>query len=184
MTSFLHNVRLCAGSREPSLLAHTNYGSRWRLISIFLKYQSICDNKYKLKNHVINQSCPCQARRVLLLLLKGPRHRIKGQDAQYEILKWASIATRDCLTLVHANNKGAGLSSCPRSLISAFIVRLLESIISELAYCKISFLFCLCSWTDCQSGLSLTQSEPRKTAFSRDGLKMYFTTYFNHKDPV
>ena len=38
--------------------------------------------------------------------------------------------------------------SQPRSLTSAFIVRLLESIISELAYCKISFLACLCSWTD------------------------------------
>ena len=100
----------------------------WRLLRI-------CDNKYKLKNHVINQSCPCQAR-VFLLLLKGPRHWIKGQDAQWEILKWASIATRESLTLVHANNKGAGLSSYPRSLISAFIVRLLERIISELAYCK------------------------------------------------
>ena len=54
-------------------------------------------------------------------------------------LNWASIATRESLTFVHANNKGAGLSSYPRSLISAFIVRLLESIISELAYCKISW---------------------------------------------
>ena len=44
----------------------------------------ICDNKYQLTKatyHLINQSCPCQAR-VLLLLLKGPRHRIKGPDAQ------------------------------------------------------------------------------------------------------
>ena len=81
---------------------------------------------------------------MLLLLLKGPRHRIKGQDAQWEILKWASIATRESLIFVHANNKGAGLSSYPRSLISAFIDHLLESI-SELAYCKISFLACLCS---------------------------------------
>ena len=112
----------------------------WRLLRI-------CDNGYKLENHFINQSCPCQAR-VLLLLLKGPRHRIKGQDAQWEILKWASIATRESLIFVHANNKGSGLSSYPRSLISAFIVHLLESIISELAYCKISFLACLCSWTD------------------------------------
>ena len=31
------------------------------------------------------------------------------------------------------------------SLISPFIYRLLESIISELAYCKISFLACRCS---------------------------------------
>ena len=67
----------------------------------------------------------------LVLLSKGPRHRIKGPDAKKEILKWAS--TRESLTLVHANNKGAGLSTYPRSLISAFIVRLLESIISKLA---------------------------------------------------
>ena len=112
----------------------------------WLRLLRISDNKYKLENHFINLSCPCQAL-VLLLLLKGPRHRIKGQDAQWEILKWASIARRESLTFVHANNKGAGLSvsSYPRSLISAFIVRLLESIISELAYCKISFLACLCS---------------------------------------
>ena len=42
------------------------------------------DNKYQLRkatHHVINQSCPCQTR-VLLLLLKGPRHRIKEPDTQ------------------------------------------------------------------------------------------------------
>ena len=55
---------------------------------------------------------------------------------------------RESLTFVHSNNKGAGLSSYPRSLISAFIVRFLESITSELAYCKTSYLACLCSWTD------------------------------------
>ena len=75
---------------------------------------------------------------MLSLLLKGPRHRIKGHDIKMGL-------DLESLTLVHANNKGAGLSSYPRSLISAFIVCLLESIISELAYCKISFLACLCS---------------------------------------
>ena len=66
-----------------------------------------------------------------LLPLKGIGHRIKGPDAQKEILKWAP--KQESLTLVHANNKGACLFSYPSSLISAFIVRLLESIISKLA---------------------------------------------------
>ena len=60
---------------------------------------------------------------------------------------------RENLTLVHGNNKGAGLYSYPRSPISTFVVHLLESIISELASCKISFLLvCVAE----QTGLSLT----------------------------
>ena len=65
------------------------------------------------------------------------------------------------LKLVHVNNKGAGLYSYPRSLISAFIVRLLESIISKLASCKISFK--LVSVAD-QTGLSLTQKPARQVS--------------------
>ena len=73
------------------------------------------------------------------------------------------------LTWVHANNKGAGLSSYPRSPISAFIVCLLESIISSLASCNISFLLVFVAE---QTGLSPTQSETRKACFSRDGLNV------------
>ena len=62
------------------------------------------------------------------------------------------------------------MSSYQRSLISAFIVRLLESIISKLDSCIISFE--LVSVAE-QTGLSLTQSETRKN-FSRDGLNVYY----------
>ena len=47
-----------------------------------------------------------------------------------------------------ANNKGADQPAHKRSLISAFIIRLLESIVSRLASSEISrnFLASLCSW--------------------------------------
>ena len=38
--------------------------------------------------------------------------------------------------IIHANNKGADQSVHPRSLISAFVICLLESKISKLASCK------------------------------------------------
>ena len=44
---------------------------------------------------------------------------------------WAS--SRENLSSVFANNKGADQPAHPRSLISAFVIRLLEKIISKLA---------------------------------------------------
>ena len=57
---------------------------------------------------------------------------------------------------MHVNKKGAGLYSYPRSLTSAFIDRLLESIMSKLASCKISFK--LVSVAE-QTGLGLTSKD-------------------------
>ena len=91
-------------------------------------------------------------------------------------LNWASIATRESLTFVHANNKGAGLSSYPRSLISAFIVRLLESIISELNCLLQNFMVRLV-W-------DLLSQKPARQLSRGMAFKMYLTTYFNQKDPV
>ena len=46
-----------------------------------------------------------------------------------------------------ANNKGADQPAHPRRLISAFVIRFLESIISKLATSEISiFLASFCSW--------------------------------------
>ena len=66
---------------EDSYLSFLNASplvkTMWRLLHV-------CDNTYQSKkatHRVINQSCLCQAC-VLLLPLKGPRHRIKGPDAQ------------------------------------------------------------------------------------------------------
>ena len=40
--------------------------------------------------------------------------------------------------LVHANNKGADQTAHMCSLLSAFVIRFLEGIITDLAACKIS----------------------------------------------
>ena len=63
----------------------------------------------------------------------------------------------------YANNKGADQPAHPRSLISAFIVHCLDSIISLLAIAKISRLNVV-SVAE-QAGLSLTWSQPPKTGF-------------------
>ena len=48
------------------------------------------------------------------------------------------------------NNKGADQPAHTCSLISAFVIRLMESIISRLATNEnLNFLACLCSWRDC-----------------------------------
>ena len=54
--------------------------------------------------------------------------------------------TRENLTPVFVNNKGADQPSHLRSLISAFVIRLLQSIISKFATSEISiYLASLCS---------------------------------------
>ena len=64
-----------------------------------------------------------------------------------------------------ANNKGADQPAHPRSLISAFVIRLLESIIhvSKFAASEI-LIFELVSVAE-QAGLNLTFSEPPKIGF-------------------
>ena len=62
-----------------------------------------------------------------------------------------------------ANNKGADQPAHPHSLISAFAIKCLESIISRLATSEIS-IFYLVSLAE-QAGLILTLSETPKTGF-------------------
>ena len=66
-----------------------------------------------------------------------------------------------------ANNKGADQPAHPRSLISAFVIRLLKSIKPRLATSEIS-LFYLVSVAE-ETGLSLALSKPRRQVFSRRG---------------
>ena len=61
-----------------------------------------------------------------------------------------------CL-MSYANNKGADQPAHPRSLISAFVVRCLDSVMSLVSVTKISSLM-LASVAE-QAGLSLTWSE-------------------------
>ena len=62
-----------------------------------------------------------------------------------------------------ANNKGADQPAHPRSLISAFLIRFLESTISKLATSEIS-IFLLVPVAE-QAGLNLNLSETPKTGF-------------------
>ena len=65
--------------------------------------------------------------------------------------------------LPYANNKGADQPAHPSSLISTFVVRCLDSIISLVSISKIAS-FCLAS-VAAQAGLSLTWSKTPKTSF-------------------
>ena len=66
----------------------------------------------------------------------------------------------------YANNKGADQPAHPRILISAFVVRCLDSVMSLITVTKISCLR-LTSVAE-QGGLSLTWSETPEDTFSHD----------------
>ena len=65
--------------------------------------------------------------------------------------------------LPYANNKGADKPAHPHSLISAFIVRILDSIIPLVSRSKISRLYLASEAA--QPGLRFTWSETSKTGF-------------------
>ena len=67
----------------------------------------------------------------------------------------------------HANNKGADQPAHSRSLISAFVVRCLDSVMSLVSVTKISNVM-LASVTK-QAVLSLTWLETPEDTFSHDG---------------
>ena len=62
-----------------------------------------------------------------------------------------------------ANNTGADQPAHPRRLISTFVIRFLDSIISKLATSEIS-IFKLVSVAE-ETGLKLTSTETPKTGF-------------------
>ena len=71
----------------------------------------------------------------------------------------------------YANNKGADQPAHPHSLISAFIVRCLDSVISEVSVTKISSLMLVFAAE--QVSLSLTWSETPEDAFSHDEVQLF-----------
>ena len=75
-----------------------------------------------------------------------------------------------CL-MSYANNKGADQPAHPRSLISAFVVRCLDSVMSLVSVTKISSLM-LASVAE-QASLSLTCSETPEDTFSHDEAQLY-----------
>ena len=70
----------------------------------------------------------------------------------------------------YANNKSADQPAHPRSLISTFVVRCLDSMICILVISKVS-RFWLASVAE-QAGLSLTWSKISEDTFSRDEAHM------------
>ena len=85
----------------------------------------------------------------------------------YGSLKWAT--SRENLFLPYANNKGADQLAHPRSLISTFVVRCRDSIISLVSISKISNL--KLASVAVQAGLNFTWSETPKTGFLVTRLK-------------
>ena len=71
----------------------------------------------------------------------------------------------------YANNKGAGQPAHPHSLISAFIVRCVDIVMSLVSVTKISSLM-LDSVAE-QARLSLTWSETPEDTFSHDEAHIY-----------
>ena len=81
---------------------------------------------------------------------------------------------RTCLRRC-TNNKGADHPAHPRSLISSFIIRSSESIISMLTTSKFS-IFQLVT-VSVQTDFSLTLSETPKTGFSHDEAQVYVSLF-------
>ena len=79
--------------------------------------------------------------------------------------------------VLYANNKGADQPAHPRSLISAFIVRCLDSdsVMSLVSVTKISSLLLL--FVAEQASLSLTWSETPEDTFSHDEAHLYWKNY-------
>ena len=76
----------------------------------------------------------------------------------------------------YANNKDADQPAHLRSLISAFVVRCLDSIKPIVAKSKISRLHLVS--VAAQTGLRLTWSETPEDRFSRDEAHMFFFFFF------
>ena len=82
----------------------------------------------------------------------------------------------------YANNKGADQPAHSRSLISAFVVRCLDSVMSLVSVTKISNLM-LASVAE-QAGLSLTWSETPEDTFSHDGAQINNGIHKTYKNGI
>ena len=59
-------------------------------------------------------------------------------DTETSVTTWPRREKTNNLTLLHANHKGADQPAHPHSLVSAFVVRCVESLLIKLAACTIS----------------------------------------------
>ena len=82
----------------------------------------------------------------------------------------------------YANKKDADQPAHPRSLISAFVVRCLDSVMSLVSVTEISSLM-LASVAD-QASLSLTWSETPEDTFSHDEAHLFCMIIVLHNQPA
>ena len=101
----------------------------------------------------------------------GDENSLLQQDGEQKLeKKHMSRAMRKCV-VSYANNKGADQPALPRSLISAFVVRCLDSIISLDSIAEISRIE-LAS-VAAQAGLCLAWSETPVDMFSHVAAQFY-----------
>ena len=125
------SLHIRAASLEPSLFAHTKCGSRRRVRS---KQQTSSPTGW-LRMRVWRMSL--RRTKSAIISWDGSNDK-KGDVQKSQKYKWAT--SWENLFLPYANNKGADQPAHPRSLISAFVIRCLDSIISVVSICKISSL--------------------------------------------
>ena len=82
----------------------------------------------------------------------------------------------------YANNKGADQPAHPRSLISAFVLRCLVSVMSLVSVTYISSL--LPASVAEKASLSLTWSETLEDTFSHDEAQMFHGTFLFPSAPI
>ena len=116
------------------------------------------------------QRAPERGRHVVIRTKRG---KLKVAESQ-TFLKWAM--SWENLFMPYANNKGADQPAHPRSLISAIVVRYLDSIIPLVCKSEISSLY-LAS-VAAQAGLCLIWSQTPKTGFLVTRLKCVWSCFF------
>ena len=95
--------------------------------------------------------------------------KVSNSFSILKIIRWAT--SWENLFLPYANNKGTDQAAHLRSLISAFVVRCLDSIIPLVSISQISSLY-LASMA-AQAGFCLTWSKTLKTGFLVMGLRSF-----------
>ena len=142
------------------------------LVNTFLgkKLRIFCRCCYVLsKNKIINGS--------MLAPINTVVQRLKGETSSFgvfsiqihlqkkkrTILQKCGLRRKKTCPWGFTNNKGTDQPAHPRRLISAFVIRVLESIISDLATSEFSSFQLV--WVAEETGLSLILSDTPKTGF-------------------
>ena len=156
--SFLQLMQVCVKQcifTFPSLKRQTNISLKWRSLVLICIENSISQPSYFGD---INISFICKQYAEL-------KTGIKETSVNIWATSWGN------LFLPYANNKGTDQHAHPRSLINAFIIRCLDSIIPLVSISKISSLYI--ASVAAQAGLSLSWSQTPKDRFSRNKAHLY-----------